>query len=85
MVDTYYVPSGHEHLIQTANEPAEEVVLKRALRHEHVHTWSKDTGTMCVSGLEDRTAENGVVYQVPIIEQVKRGETCKLGNKERFE
>jgi len=85
VVDTYYVPSGHEHLIQTANEEAEAVVLERALSGHHVHTWSKDTGIMCVSGLETRTSDEGVSYKAPIIEKIERGTKCKLGNKEMFE
>jgi hypothetical protein len=83
-VPTYYVPSGNEHVQQTPNEPAEAEVLRLALAGVHVHTWSKDTSVMCVSGLEDMTTEDGRVVKVPVMVQIERDKMCDLGNKERF-
>lgn len=83
MPDTFYVPTGREHAQQTDNEPAEIEVLRRALAGDHVHTWSKDTGVMCISGLEVSEVD-GRTVRSPIIDSVERGKPCALGNKERF-
>lgn len=83
-VPTYYVPSGFEHSQQTANEPAEIRVLQLALGGFHVHTWSKDTGVMCVDGLDEVSGENGRTVKVPRLVDVERGKSCALGDKERY-
>ena len=41
-------------------------------------------GVMCVSGLETKTVD-GTSYTTPKLDQLKRGETCSLGNPEKFE
>jgi hypothetical protein len=67
VADTYYTPSGTEHLQQTANEPAEEIVAERVFAGDHIHTFSKDLGVRCMlwDG-NDLTWEN-----------VPRNEKCK--------
>lgn len=55
-VPTYYVTTGGEHYTQTTNEPAEEVVATAMADRKHVHTWSKDTGTLCPADLCDPKA-----------------------------
>lgn len=68
MADTYYTPSGGEHLQQTPNEPAEDIVAERVFAGDHVHTWSKDYGVRCMImvGADDMTWED-----------VPRNEKCK--------
>ena len=82
-VPTYYVPSGREHALQTDNVPAEIEVPRRALAGLHTHTWSKDSGLMCVSGMEP-VESDGRIVQVPRMDEVERGKPCSLGDKERF-
>lgn len=64
MADTYYLPSGREHLQQTPNDAAEEVVARRLLKGDHVHIWAKDEGLRCMQ-------PDGTDVKVP------RGEKCE--------
>lgn len=65
MTDTYYLPSGREHLRQTANPEAEEIVAQRLLAGDHVHIWAKDDGLRCMQ-------PDGTDVKVPRLEKCER-------------